>query len=162
MGLAYGMSRGTYSAVEFTHLPYGINELTLPHTYSNTQQLRMLRMMLVREEGDDLLLASGTPRAWLEDGKTFSVRRAPTQYGLLTYSLNPKTAKKEVKAIIEPLSASNERYPTRVELWLRVPQELGKPKKVLVNGKEWSSFHDDVIELNGPMLRGHLEIVAQY
>ncbi len=34
--LAYGMSRDTYSAVEVTHIAQGINELTLPHTYSNT------------------------------------------------------------------------------------------------------------------------------
>jgi hypothetical protein len=45
--LAYGMTRDTYSAVEVTRITEGFNENTLPHTYSNTQQLRMLRMMFL-------------------------------------------------------------------------------------------------------------------
>ncbi len=160
--LAYGMSRGTYSAVEVSYLPYGINELTLPHTYSNTQQLRMLQMMLVKEEGDDLWLAFGTPRAWLEDGKTLSVKGAPTRYGPLTYNLTSHADKREVKAIIEPLSAPGDRYPKHAKLRIRVPDSLGKLKSVTVNGSQWRSFHDDLILLEGPMLKQRLEIVAKY
>jgi len=140
--LAYGMSRGTYSAVEVSYLPYGINELTLPHTYSNTQQLRMLRMMLVKEEGDDLWLAFGTPRAWLEDGKSLWVKGAPTPY--------------------EPLSSTGDRIPNEAKLRIRVPVSLGNLKSVTVNGNEWRSFHDDLIHLKGPMLKQRLEIVARY
>jgi hypothetical protein len=160
--LAYGMSRGTYSAVEVTHLPFGINELTLPHTYSNTQQLRMLRMMLVREEGNDLLLASGTPRAWLEAGGAISVQRAPTPYGLLSYNLAADTAGNQFRATIEPLSAGTGDYPEHVKLWMRTPRAGEKPKDVTLNGKPWSFFHDDVIDLPGTMMREKLEIVARY
>jgi hypothetical protein len=160
--LAYGMSRDTYSAVEVTHLPLGINELTLPHTYSNTQQLRMLRMMLVREEDNDLLLASGTPRAWLEAGKAISVQRAPTPYGLLSYDLAADTGGSQFRASIAPLSAGTGIYPEHVKLWLRTPKAGEKPKEVLLNGKPWSSFQDDVIELPSTMMREGLEIVARY
>jgi hypothetical protein len=160
--LAYGMSRGTYSAVEVTHLPFGINELTLPHTYSNTQQLRMLRMMLVREEGNDLLLASGTPRAWLEPGEAISVQRAPTPYGLLDYNLAADTAGNQFRATIEPLAAETGSYPEHVRLWMRTPRVGEKPKDVTLNGKPWSSFHDDVIELPGTMMRQKLEIISRY
>jgi hypothetical protein len=160
--LAYGMARGTYSSVEFTHMPYGLNELTLPHTYSGTQQLRMLRMMLVREEGKDLWLAFGTPRAWLEDGKSISVAKAPTPYGLLSYVIASSAAKAEIRAAIEPLAAADGSYPGQVKLRLRVPASLGKLKNVTVNGKEWSSFGDDQVMLDGSMLRQALEIRARY
>ena len=160
--LAYGMSRGTYSAVEVSFLPYGINELTLPHTYSNTQQLRMLQMMLVKEEGDDLWLAFGTPRAWLEDGKSLSVKGAPTRYGLLTYNLTSHAQEHEVKAVVEPLSAPRDRFPKLVKLRIRVPASLGNLKGVTINGNQWHSFHDDLIQLEGPMLKQRLEIVAKY
>ncbi len=59
--IAYGMSPDTYSSVEVARIPYGINELALPRTYSGTQQLRTLRMMLVKDERNDLWLAFGTP-----------------------------------------------------------------------------------------------------
>lgn len=160
--LAYGMSRGTYSAVEVTHLPLGINELTLPHTYSNTQQLRMLRMMLVREEGNDLLLASGTPRAWLEAGQAISVQRAPTPYGVLSYSLVANAEGNQLRAIIEPFSEGTDSYPEHVKLWVRTPKGSEKLKDVTLNGKSWSSFHEDVIELPGTMMRERLDIVARY
>jgi hypothetical protein len=160
--LAYGMSRGTYSAVEVSYMPYGINELTLPHTYSNTQQLRMLRMMLVREEAADVLLASGTPRAWLEAGKGISVNRAPTSYGLLSYTIAADPAGSEIRAMIEPLSAATGSYPEHLNLWLRTPRTGEKPKEVVLNGKPWSSFQDEMIELPGSMLREKLEIVVRY
>ena len=79
--LAYGMTQDTYSAVEGTRIAEGFNEATLPHTYSNTQQLRMLRMMLVKEEAGELWLAPGTPRAWLDTREGFAIRNAPGHYG---------------------------------------------------------------------------------
>lgn len=85
--LAYGMSRDTYSGVEVTDLATGNNERTEPHLYSATQQLRLLRMMLVREEGDTLVLGGGIPRAWLAPGKVVRVDRAPTPWGEVSYKL---------------------------------------------------------------------------
>ena len=59
--MAYGMSRGTYAAVECTAIRTGENYWTLPHTYSNTQQLRLLRNMLLREDGDKLWIGQAIP-----------------------------------------------------------------------------------------------------
>jgi hypothetical protein len=85
--LAYGMSRGTYSAVECTMIQTGANYWTLPHTYSNTQQLRLLRNLLVREDGDTLWLGQAIPRPWLAPGKRVAVNEAPTTFGPVSYSI---------------------------------------------------------------------------
>jgi len=79
--LAYGMTRETFSSVECIQHKTGENAMTLPHTYSNTQQLFMLRTMLVRDEGDELILCSGMPRAWLTDGQHVGVEGAETAFG---------------------------------------------------------------------------------
>jgi len=163
--LAYGMARGTYSSVEVSYLPYGMNELTLPHTYSNTQQLRLLRLMLVRREGEDLLLASGTPRAWLEPGKTISVHRAPTGFGLLSFSLAADASNGQIRATIEPFSAGGDSagsYPGHVKLWLRGPKSGVKPKQIVVNGRPWSAIEGETVELPGSTLGQKVEVVAQY
>ena len=55
----------------------GENDYTLPHLYSCTEQLRLLRNLLVREDGDILRLAQGIPRAWLEPGKHVAVTACP-------------------------------------------------------------------------------------
>lgn len=160
--LAYGMSRGTYSSVEVTHLPYGINEMTLPHTYSDTQQLRLLRLMFVRHEGNDLLLASGTPRAWLAAGKGITVSRAPTKYGLLSCTIAGSPEGNQIRAVLDPLAAGTGRYPAHVKLWLRAPAAGRQLKGVTVNGKPWNSFQDEAVELPGSMLGERVEVVAQY
>lgn len=87
--LAYGMTHDTYSAVEVTFIEEGKNFNTLPHTYSNTQQLRLLRNMLLREdaEGTTLRIGQGIPKHWLEDGKQVQVQDAPTLYGNVSYTM---------------------------------------------------------------------------
>jgi len=76
--LAYGMSRDTFAAGEVVPLITGTGNYgqgkygegvyapaarhhCQPHGYSNSQQLRLLRNMLVREEGNDLLLGFTVP-----------------------------------------------------------------------------------------------------
>ena len=54
------MTRDTYSPVEVTMIKTGENHYTLPHLYSCTDQLRLLRNMLVREEGNALWIAQGS------------------------------------------------------------------------------------------------------
>lgn len=86
--LAYGMSRNTFAAVECTMIRTGENYWTLPHTYSNTQQLRLLRNLLIREDGETLWLGQAIPRHWLTPGKRVAVNDAPTTFGLVSYSID--------------------------------------------------------------------------
>lgn len=86
--MAHGMTRETYSPVEVTYPPLGENHYTLPHTYSCTQQIRLVRNMLVLEQGDALNLAQAIPAAWLAPGKSVKAHEAPTLFGPVTYELS--------------------------------------------------------------------------
>ncbi len=118
--MAYGMSRGTYAAVECTAIRTGENYWTLPHTYSNTQQLRLLRNMLVREDGDKLWLGQAVPRAWLARGKRVAATGAPTVFGPVTFSLST-AADGSMRVQLEPPTRS---APAEILIRLRHPDHL--------------------------------------
>ena len=84
------MTRDTYSPVEVTMIRTGENHYTLPHLYSCTEQLRLLRNLLVREDGETLVIGQGVPRAWLEPGKHVAVNKAPTSFGEVSYRIEPQ------------------------------------------------------------------------
>jgi len=154
--LAYGMSRETFSSVECTQIKTGENALTLPHLYSGTQQLLMVRTMLVREDGDRLLLCSATPRAWLADGQHIEVKQAASRFGPFSFRLESSTRRGEIRAWID---WPRRRPPREIVLCLRHPR--GKPiAAVAVDERPWGDFRGDRIRLTpGP---GTMRVVAQY
>ena len=154
--LAYGMSRETYSGVEVTRLFTGDNEPTLPHLYSCTQQLRLLRMMLVREEGDRLWIGQAIPRHWMTDGKTIEVKEAATAFGPVSFSIraHPVLGRTEIE-----LTAPARRTPKAVLLRLREPSGR-KIAAVKVNGRPIRSFTPDTVELKSP--HGVLAVEVAY
>jgi len=160
--LAHGMDRDTYSSVEVNHAPLGVNDPTLPHLYSHTQQLRWLRMMLVREEGEELWLASGMPRAWLTKGKTLRVRQAPTLFGRISYDIMSDASNGTIEVRIDPLKRHGHSLPKRVVFVLRFPESLGTMTTLMVNGKkhEWTSAGH--LSLDARMLDGEIRIVATF
>jgi hypothetical protein len=85
---AFGMTRDTYSPVEVTMIETGDNNYTLPHLYSLTEQLRLFRSLLVREDGDDLWLGQAIPTAWLEAGKHVAVNDASSEFGNVSYRID--------------------------------------------------------------------------
>ena len=118
--MAYGMSRDTYAAVECTAIRTGENYWTLPHTYSNTQQLRLLRNMLVREEGDRLWLGQAIPRAWLGRGKRVAVNEAPTLFGPVTFSITAQPDGSMRVHLAPPARSA----PSEIMVRLRHPERL--------------------------------------
>ena len=142
-----------------TRITEGFNEGTLPHTYSNTQQLRMLRMMLVKEEAGELWLAPGTPRAWLDSRDGFALRNAPTNYGTISYRVLPEPASKAVRMSIETSAATGAARPTKVRV--RLAANFGALESATINGTTASIDHDAVF-FDGSMLRDKLEITAHY
>jgi hypothetical protein len=154
--LAYGMSRETYAGVEVTRLFTGDNEPTLPHLYSCTQQLRLLRMMLVQEDGDRLWIGRAIPRPWLGGEAVTEVRDAPTAFGSVSFTIRPHPD--QGRTDVE-LTAPSRRTPAAILLRLRDPGRR-KIAGVKVNGRVLRTFDGDTIELASPA--GRLEIEVTY
>jgi hypothetical protein len=142
--LAYGMSRDTYSAVECTMIRTGENYWMLPHTYSNTQQLRLLRNMLVREEGDTLWLGQAIPREWLAAGKRVAVNEAPTTFGPVSYSLEPNAD----GSMRVQLSPPVRNAPKEIVIRLRDPKQR-KIARVKTTGMARVKFKNETVRLTG-------------
>lgn len=140
--LAYGMSRDTYAAVECTLIRTGENYWMLPHTYSNTQQLRLLRNMLVREDGETLWLGQAIPRAWLEWGKRVAVKDAPTTFGAVSFSIEPQTDGSMRVQLSPPIRDT----PKEIALRLRDPKQR-KIARVKTGGAANVKFSKDTIRL---------------
>jgi len=143
--LAYGVSRDTWAGVECTHMWTGANARTLPHLRSGTQQLRLLRNMLVREEGDRLLLAQAAPQHWLADGKRVAVLDAPTRFGKVSYTIESHADQGQVAVRLDPPTRTP---PAAIVLHLRHP-ERAKIAGVSVDGKPAGRFGDGAVVLEG-------------
>jgi hypothetical protein len=141
--LAYGMGRDTYCGVEVTKLLTGEPTPTMPHLYSGTQQLRLLRMMLVREEGDELVIGQVIPRAWLAAGQHVAVKNAPTRFGSVTFTIETGADEKQMTVQLEPPAR---KPPRQVRLIVRHPS--GKPiHAVRIDGEPSSEFKGETLVL---------------
>jgi hypothetical protein len=120
--------------------------------------LQRFRLMLVMEEGDSLWLARATPRAWLEQGKTISVRNSPTAFGTVGYEIVSDVDNGKIAATVEMPSRNS---PKSVLLRFRHPKAL-PIKSVAVNGKPWRDFDaaKETIRLRG--LNANLKVEAHY
>ena len=154
--LAYGMSRETYSGVEVTRLFAGDNEPTLPHLYSCTQQLRLLRMMLVQEDGDRLWLGRALPSHWLAGEAVTEIRDAPTAFGPVSFVIHPHPKQNRTDVELWPPARRSAKV---ILLRLRDPA-MRKIVDVKVNGEAIRTFTGDTIELRSPS--EHMDIEVTY
>ena len=95
-----------------------------------------LRLMLIEEHGQDLLLGKAIPREWLAHGKTVRVERALTHFGEMGYTLRSLVAEGVIEAEIE-LPQRNP--PARAFLRLRHPQQCSL-RGVEIDGQRWEQF----------------------
>jgi hypothetical protein len=97
--LAQGLTRNTFVCGEggsVTPLDEGGRFMSLPpNSAANAHFLSMLRYMLVQDydanddgKPDTLRLCFGTPKQWLEDGKTIKIDRAPTAFGPVSVKMD--------------------------------------------------------------------------
>lgn len=146
--LAYGQSRTTYATLECNDIVTGSSgdawdSLRMPHMHSNSRVLALLRIALVLEDGGALHLLAGTPRDWLEQGKTVDVRRAPTLFGEVDVRSESRSSGREIVTTIDPPL----RKTARIVLHVRPPSMFGFPKSVTVNGKLWTGARGEAIDL---------------
>ena len=86
----------------------------------------MLRHLLVQDfdldddgKPETLRLLFGTPRPWLEDGKTIKVERAPSAFGPVSVHVQSRLSQSEVTAEVD-LPTRN--VPRQILLRVRVPE----------------------------------------
>ena len=164
--LAVAMAPGTFVAGEGVSVTPLADETYRsmylpPNGASNGTFLETLRLMLVHEvrDGDaeprGLQLAFATPRAWLQPGREISVRRAPTSFGPLSFSM--RSSKDSVRVSIDVPTRSR---PQTLELRVRLPRGI-HVSSVQLNGRAYGHFdpRHEVIEL--PTSRQRVDLLVR-
>ncbi|HEU5403505.1 MAG TPA: hypothetical protein VFU86_19280, partial [Terriglobales bacterium] len=80
----------THAGFEYAIRPWGTRDFGLnlsPHGWFAAKFRAALRNMLVREQGGDLHLLSVTSPEWFKPGETISVKRAPTNFGQVEFTV---------------------------------------------------------------------------
>jgi hypothetical protein len=92
--------------------------------------------LLAIEVGDELWLASGTPRYWLEPGKIVQLYGVSTVYGEVSYQIKCGSKPNTIEATLTlPKNIPDK----KTKLFVRSP--FGKQiQSVLINGKVWKNF----------------------
>lgn len=117
-----------------------------------------LRLMLIEEHGQDLILGKAIPRAWLAHGKAVRVQRALTYFGEMGYTLHSLADEGLIEAQIE-LPQRNP--PSRAWLRLRHPRRESL-KKVEINGQPWPSYDAASETIGLPVDEGCCRLSAIY
>jgi hypothetical protein len=128
-------------------------------TSDEAQSTYWLRLMFVRENGDDLYLGQAIPRYWLSDGKNIGIERAATYFGPLSFQIKSQSDKHEITAVLNPPERN---APKNIYVRLRHPGSK-QIRSVTVNGKQYNNFDAKMewIKLDGTV-RGVQELTAHY
>ncbi|MCX8038589.1 MAG: hypothetical protein N3D11_16355 [Candidatus Sumerlaeia bacterium] len=131
-------------------------------TSDESRFVMWLRQLLVWENGAELWLARGTPRAWLKDGNTIRIEQAATFFGPAGLVIRSQLKEGRITATVT--------VPTRSVpnvVWLRLRHPSGRwPARVWVNGRLWDP--DRIVGENIRLLPGDvdpkqpIEVVAEY
>jgi hypothetical protein len=102
-----------------------------------------LRYLLVREEGEELLLGQAIPREWLRPGGRVGIENARTHFG--TVSLMYEADQREITAT---LCGPHRNPPARIRLRFRTPGEE-RVRAYTVHGEEWADHDEAWVYLPG-------------
>jgi hypothetical protein len=123
-----------------------------PNSANNAFFLETLRLMLVHERREGLDLAFATPRSWLEPGRSIVVRRAPTHFGPVSYSLTASAGSVLARVDVPPRLGS-----ATLRLRLRVPAGERIVAATLAGRRSARLDGSETIDLTG--LRGRVALV---
>jgi hypothetical protein len=162
--LAAAMTPGTFVSGEAASIApledrYYRSMYLPPNGASNGTFLETLRLMLVHEtrsedgEPRGLELAYATPRAWLLPGQRIAVRRLPTSFGPLTFTIRSTNSAVRLSLDVP------QRAPLRtLSLRLRLPHGA-RISSVIIDGRPVAG-HVNAETFALPHRPGHLEVVA--
>jgi hypothetical protein len=128
--LAQGFTRNTFNSgegVALTPVDDGGRFLFCPpNSAANSHILSTLRNLLVQDwdldddgKPETLRLFFGTPKRWLEDGKTIRLERAPTAFGEVSVDMESRLSEGKV---IAKLGLPERNHPRQTLLRARVPE----------------------------------------
>jgi hypothetical protein len=130
-----------------------------PHkTHEEAWFFHQCRFMLLMEMGQDLFLARGTPREWLEHGKQIAVSRAPSYFGELSYRIQSFSQQGRIEATVNP--PGRERL-ANLYLRLRHPSQASL-RRVTVNGRPWKDFDPEKEWIKLPKEANEVKVAAYY
>jgi len=110
----------------------------------------LLRDMLAREDGDDLLLCGACPRAWLAEGETLGATGLLTTFGTVGFELTSRRGARHVRGRFDMRWKAR---PRRIRLRLRHPRGA-LPASVAIDGEaaaadgEWIELPHDARTLD--------------
>jgi hypothetical protein len=135
----YSMMACAFSHHQFTPLEHrwAWGQYYMPPS-TDGAWFELYRNMLLNElAGEEtLFVGQAVPRAWLADGKTISVKKAPTYFGPI--DLNVESAAAQDRIVAE-IKFASDRRPQTLLVRLRHPEEKA-PRSVTVNGGAWRDF----------------------
>lgn len=135
---------------------YGIGAGPFYKTPDECAFLTWMRHLLIREEGNSLILCSGTPRAWLSCGNSIRCKDMATYFGPVSFEVASHDGGSRIMAKIDP---PKKMQPEQLLLHLRHP-EKAYINSVTINGRDYKDFDGEVIRL--PAGDGSLEVVVIY
>ncbi len=118
------------------------------------------RKMLLNERGmDTLMIGQAIPRPWLEKGKRVEVKKAPTYFGNVSFSVDGLSSENEIIAQVE---LSDRNPPQALLVRLRHPQEKAI-RSVTVNGEPWDHYDvtEEYVRIPQP-IESEYVIIAKY
>ena len=127
-------------------------------TSDECEFLNWLRMFLVYEQKNKLFLAMGTARNWLKDGKTITVKKAATYFGIVSYELHSKVTSGEIEATLNPPKRS---IPEKIVICFRHPEKK-RIQSVIVNGVKHQDYDADKEVIYLTKLSDEMKIVVKY
>jgi len=114
--------------------------------------------MLAMEVGDELWLAAGTPRRWLEPGRRIEVYDIETAFGKVAYVMRHGDTPETIEANVVVPSRIR---PQKVLLFVRSPFE--RPiKSVRINGADWRQWDNGREAVILPVRPGTLQVSVAY
>ncbi len=114
--------------------------------------------MLALEVGNELWLASGAPRRWLEPGRKIEVYDIRTIFGRVAYTMRHGSRANTIEATVK---LPDRILPERTLLFVRSP--FAKPiKSVRINGRDWDQWDSDREVVFLPTDSEQLNIVVSF
>lgn len=158
--MAHQYTRGSWLAPE-TRRPFPPEDAAPYCTPSQLVVTLMTRWLLVFEDpqAETLWLGKALPRAWLADGKTTRVARAPTRWGRIGYVLSSHFARGVIDARV---SLPPGGIDAETRLRMRAP-DGARMQSVRMNGKPWSVFDATAETVTLPArMPGNVDVEVRY